>query len=429
MVLKYFSPSFTKRRRKALTAILAWELGAGFTHIQNLFGVARHLRSIGVECVIATADPRFDSWFRSIGCQTIQTYLWPVMRSGVALPPQRKVHSFSDILANFGLCEPTNLAAMLAHYETLFALVQPDILLCDNALGASLSARGRIPTIILGSTLMFMPPRLGDRFAPIDGAKSEPSWPIEFVLDRLNSGLGSYAKPPLNALSDLLDCNTLMPFGPAAFDPYLEHRIDQVLSPYCPDLPKESSGRSRTTIFVYLHEDAQSIKPMMDTIQKLPTGSRVYIPSLSEAWQKRLLARSLIVEQHMLSLKEIAENAACLVHQGGVTLTAAALAMGIPQIILARSKENEIAGRYVAEKGLGQIFPMMDIATAILHQKIGEVLGDHKLRQKAISDSTLYRSWFKDDPTHLVAVKAAKILALPIPEALEPVDQRLWLPI
>jgi hypothetical protein len=147
MVARFFSRKLPRNGKKTFKALLAWEIGAGFTHSQNLFGVARHLRSLGVECTIATADPRFDPWFRSIGCKTIQTYLWPVMRNDIDLPPQRRMHVFSDILANHGFCDPSNLGAMFAHYDTLIDLVQPDILLCENAFGAALAARGRVPTI------------------------------------------------------------------------------------------------------------------------------------------------------------------------------------------------------------------------------------------------------------------------------------------
>jgi hypothetical protein len=425
---RFFQWSNNRSLKRPMRALLAWELGAGFTHSQNLFGVACHLRSIGVECIIATADPRFDSWFRSIGCKTLQTYLWPVMRQGLALPAQRKAQVYTDILANFGICQPVNIMANLAHYETLFDLVQPDLLLCDNAPGAVLAARERIPTIIFGSTLMMMPPQQGDAFAPIDPAFPDPAWPINDILDSFNAGLGAFAKSPLFGVKDLFGQSVVMPFGPAAFDPYWHARQEPVLSPYCPDLPEATSDRIGDKVFVYIHETMQFNKAVFDAVSSLPTGSRIYIPSLSAEKQKRLQARGMSIETTMLALQDIARDAGILIHHGGVTLTAAALALAVPQVILAQYLENEIAGRFVAHKGLGSVHSVKNLAHKDIPGDVTSMLGNKKLKQKAVQDAAEFRDWFAIDPTYEVARKAAEMLGLEPPKPLPSVDHRQWSP-
>jgi len=418
---------FRLRKARAPRALLAWEIGAGFTHAQNLWGVARHLRQIGVEALAVLADPRFDPWFRTLGVRVAQTYLWPVMRATSLSPPQRPNIAFSDILANYGMSDPVHVGAALAHYETLFDLCQPDIVLCENAFGALLAARGRVPAIVFGSTLLFMPPIRGDGFAPID-PEAEPSWPVEEVLDGLNAGLGAQARAPLAVLTDLFDV-AVMPFGPAAFDPYAAYRgAEAILPPHCPDLPAGVNG-DRREIVVYLHEAAQLAEPAMRALQKCPAPTRVYIPSLAEDWRASFLARGIIVEERMMPLEMIVKNARCLVHHGGVTLTAAALAHGVPQIVMSRFYENGLAGRYVAERGLGDHRRLDTISVEWFASALARVLNDPHVHARAREAAAECRSWFSGDPTHAVACKAAEILRLKPPPNTPARGPSEWSPL
>jgi hypothetical protein len=406
---------FWSRKARAPRALLAWEIGAGFTHAQNLWGVARHLSRIGVECLVAMADPRFDPWFRTLGARVAQTYLWPIMRSTGLLPQSRPNRVFCDILANYGMSQPGNVSAALAHYETLFALFQPDIVLCENAFGALLAARGRAPAIVFGSTLLFMPPRLGDAFAPIDPGAPDPSWPVAGVLDGLNAGLGALARDALFSVADMFDGAAVMPFGPAAFDPYGGYRKEPVLPPYCPDLPHGVVNGTGDEIIVYLHEAVQLVDPAMRAILEFPAPVRVYIPALGDDWRARFVAGGIVVEDRMMPLRMIVEKARCLVHHGGVTLTAAALAHAVPQIILARFYENGLAGRYVAERGLGAHCRLDSISAEWMLSALDRVLSDPRLPERALATAPACRAWFAGDPTHAVACKAAEILRLKPP--------------
>ncbi len=419
---------FSSKRRQPPHALLVWEIGAGFTHSQNLFGVARHLRATGMDCTIATADPRFDPWFRSIGCRTLQTYLWPVMRSGIVLPEQRPAHVLGDVLANYGVCDPANLTAALAHYETLLDLVRPDIVLCENAFGAQLAARGRAPVVVFGSTLLFLPPLEGDGFAPIDPALPEPSWPEDRVLERINAGLGGMARPPLMRIADLFDVAEVLPFGPAAFDPYAHARTGRVLPPHCPDFPAGAGIGAGRGVIAYLHESAQFVPSVMKALLRLPEGSRIYIPSLAEPHRAAMQAAGLIVADRMLTLSEIAAEAGCLLHQGGVTLTAAALALGIPQVILARFHENGIAGRYVTERGAGAVHRIDDVKAGWISTALKQQQGE-AARQAAAACASEARSWFSGDPTHEVACAAARQLGLPMPPLTPMPAHQAWSPV
>jgi hypothetical protein len=313
------------------------------------------------------------------------------------------------------MSQPGNLSAALAHYETVFSLFQADIVLCENAFGALLAARGRAPAIVFGSTLLFMPPRLGDALAPINPLDPDPSWPVAGVLDGLNEGLGALARGGLSSIADMFDCAAVMPFGPAAFDPYGACRTEQILPPYCPDLPQGAINGNGDEIIIYLHEAVQLVEQAMLAILQFPAPVRVYIPALGDEWRARFLAKGISVEDRMMPLQLIVEKARCLVHHGGVTLTAAALACAVPQIILARFYENGLAGRYVAERGLGEHCRLDSVSSEWILSALDRVLSDPRLEERAREAAPECRRWFMGDPTHVVACKAAEILRLKAP--------------
>jgi len=416
-----------RAKRRAPRVLLAWEIGAGFTHTRNALGVVSHLAANGVSCIFATADPRFDPWFRAHGASLTQTYLWPPMRVGAAVPECREARTLTDLLANYGLGDPANLAAAIAHYDTLFDLVRPDALLCENAFGAALAARKRIPTVLFGSTLLFMPPRDGDGFAPIDPSAPEPSWPTQDLLDSVNAALGASARPLLSCAAELMDCAAMLPFGPAAFDPYAHARTEAVLAPYCPDLPRSAPAGTRRETVIYLHESAQYLDELVDAVARLPGPKRLYIPALTQKRRSTLERAGVIVEERMMSLDAIASKARILVHHGGVTLTAVALALGIPQVTLARFHDNGVAGRFVAARGLGASMSVDSVDAERLRNAV-LACGAEDVARRAAEAAPEFRRWFDSDPTFSVAQATARLLgmdvlhasAAPIPPTFTP---------
>jgi hypothetical protein len=421
---------FARRSANAApTALICWEIGAGFTHSQNLWGVVRHLRHRGMRCVVATADPRFETWFRALGADVLQTYLWPAMRSGVVLPQQRPNRVLSDIFANYAVSRASDLRAAIAHYDTVFALVKPDIVLCENAFGAMIAARGRFPVIVYGSTLLFIPPIVGGAFAPIDTREPEPSWPIDEVVDEMNLALAATARIPLLNPADVFTCDGTVPFGPAAFDPYSDYRVGPVYAPHCPDLPATTAARPGANVVIYLHDITQMSAPIMDALAALRPPVRIYIPSLSAELRARFEAAGHRVETRMMPLRALAETAAMLVHQGGVTLTAASLALGIPQIILSRFYENGLAGRFVANANLGATRRLDLTDRQWLLDAVEAARNDKALAERCRAEAGTYRRWFNEDPTAVVAEHAATLLGVGGTSAPPVGDQHVWSPI
>jgi hypothetical protein len=405
---------------KQAKALLVWEGGTGFTHAQNIWGVVRHLQQAGVTCVVSLNDLRFAPWFHALGCPVLQSWLQPVLREGFATPEPQPARVYSDVLANQGFFDPAHLAGAIAHYDALFDLARPDLVLCENAPAALVAARGGMPVLAFGSTLSGMPPVIGPDFAPVDPAAPEPSHAPEALLTALNQALSASGRPAWQAISDLLRDVTVLPFGPAAFDPYRHARASPVLPPHCPDLDTGTVRGTERTIAVYLHEAVQYLPDIMEGLRQLPRGSRLYLPMLTDAHKAAFVAKGLVVETDRFALADLAANAGCLLHHGGVTLTAAMLALGVPQVILPRFFENGIAARYVAEQGLGAFERLDRAEPAWISDAACSVIADDDLQQRALDAAPFHQTWFSGDPTAMVAHHVIESLGLGPWQAAEP---------
>lgn len=409
--------------RRRPRALLIQEIGTGFTHARNASGIVAHLAANGVDCTFATADPRFDGWFRPSGARVLQGWLWPVARVGTSGAGWRNAVTYTDLLTNHGALDVHEIAGGLTHTLTLLDLVAPDIVLCENAPVAQLACRGRVPVITYGSTLAFMPPVVDGIVAQLsDGA---PAFPADAVLDALNETLALSALPAITGAADLVESEETHCFGPAAFDPYAHARQEAVLPPFCPDLPDDLA--SGNDVVIYLHERMQHDPRLADWLRALPGRKYVYIPALSGDAAARLAAIDGVdLAPRMLPLAEIGARGCCLVHHGGVTLTAAAAAIGLPQVILARFADNAAAGRYLAARGNGT-WQWVDrvetpwLADAVLHAR--------SLSGAARADARHFRSWFGADPTWRVAQGAVAHLGITDPKPGQHIDHAAHAPL
>ena len=68
-----------------------------------------------------------------------------------------RVNSFTDFLAHIGLKSSLAVTSAMAHYDALFSLFQPDLVLCDQAYGAMLVAREHLPVVAMGFCVRLPP--------------------------------------------------------------------------------------------------------------------------------------------------------------------------------------------------------------------------------------------------------------------------------
>jgi len=391
--------------------LLAWEFGAGRTHMLNLAGVAAHLRQAGVEGLASLYETRFAPEFGRLDIPVIQNYVWPARRRAPLAWAERPARGFGDVLANIGVANTAALRDAIAHYDGLIDVYGPDIVLAENAPGAILAGRERVPVIALG-TSSCLPPRAEDGLALYSGAGSRPSWPAAEVLIGINNGLFAADRAPLPNLSALFDIHGVYPFGPAPFDAYAGQRSVPVLPPYVPDMPARLPDNKGGELFVYLHGFVQQNEHFMTALADIDRPMRVYIPGLEPRFHDLLARRGVRVEEQPVPVTEILERSTCVLHHGGHQLTSICLAAGVPQAILAKEIDNRLAGRFLDANGIGAWCELRGMTVEQMQGLARSTFDDGELHERARAFAPRAAEWFPFDPTRRVADAVLELLGV-----------------
>jgi UDP:flavonoid glycosyltransferase YjiC (YdhE family) len=83
----------------------------------------------------------------------------------------------------------------------------------------------------------------------------------------------------------------------------------------------------------------------------------------------------------------------------------------VPQLILARFRENALAGRYVEAQGLGRVWRIDQIDAEAVLEAAAALRSDGELLGRARERAQEFRTWFGPDPTEVVARAAISIYA------------------
>lgn len=392
-------------------ALLAWEFGAGRTHYGSLLAVARHLRRAGVECLATLHDLGVaDREFAAIGVRTVQNFVWPSQKRFRGAWEAPRGNGFTDFLASIGLNSSEAVAACIAHYDGLFSLFRPDLVLCEQAYGAVLAARDHLPVVVM-ATATHMPPIVGDGFPLLPG-RTEPGYPVADLLHDINVGLGIAGRFPLADMADLLRRAIVVPLGPAEFDMYQDLRQGRVLPPLVSGVPDPVTLGERNELFVYIHGFAQRNEPLMAALAALDLPARAYIPGITAETRRRLA--SLDIHDEPVPVAEIVARSGAVLHHGGVQLTAVCLATGTPQVVLTKELDNRIAAAYVEAQGLGLGRELDGATTEWIDAAIRRACGDDEMRRRcAAAAPAFYAKWFARDPSELLASYVLERMDLP----------------
>ncbi|WP_188608137.1 nucleotide disphospho-sugar-binding domain-containing protein [Chelatococcus reniformis] len=395
----------TPRRPRAL---LAWELGSR-GNVAILLGVAAHLRAAGIECLAALADTRHDQHFLPLGIRTVQTVAWPAARGADVAWTQRPVFGLTDRLANHGLADPASLAGAIGHYEALFGLFKPDVVVCASAFGGLLAAQGRMPVVACG-TAQELPPIVAGVPVLFRGPAAVPSWPFPDVLDAINQGLALAGRFPLEQLGSVLAAEEVMPFGPDAFDIFAPWRSAPCLPAYAPGgLASRDADASESS--VCLDGRIAATPQVVAGLIRMDGPVRAGIPGLPERERRLLGEGGAVIGDAPAPLPQLLRRSRVLVHHGGPELAGACLAAGVPQVILAQADEGHLTGAYVRDRGLGAYQDVALATTGWLVDCVRHARSD-EIATACRAFAPTAQAWYGDDPALLVARTAARLAGI-----------------
>lgn len=397
----------SQARTRPRRALFCWEYGGGHTHVANIAAVAERLHGAGVECLVALHDLRESGRFAALGIPVVQSYVWPHARRWVPHDRERPHLGFLDVLGNLGFGEADWVAGAIAHYDGLFALFDPHLVLAENAYGVQVAARGRLPAIAFGFGA-YLPAIREGRFAFPETAPT--SWTAEEILAGLNAGLARAGREPMERLEDVFDVTALYPFGPTAFDPNAALRDGPLMAAHVPAFRPGLRAGGGTEIFVYLQGGDVQDPAIMAALLSIRRPIRAHIPDLDPADRALLTDASVLLEDGVMPIETIVERSRCVLHRGGVGLIAACLSAGLPQVILPKQPDHRVAGAFVAREGLGCQCEMAAVETAWLVEAARRAYDDEALIETCKAKAPAFDTWFVPDPAEIVASDALRLL-------------------
>jgi hypothetical protein len=374
-----------------------------------MLAVAERLRAAGIACLATLHDMRGSGGFARLGIPALQNHVWPQARRWAPHDQERPNVGFLDVLGNMGFGDADWVAAAIAHYDALFELFRPDLVLAENAYGAQLAARGRIPAIAFGFGEYLPVIKAGKFVFPETEATS---WRGEEILSGLNRGLESTGRAPLARLEEMFEVDAVFPFGPAAFDKNAALREAPAMPAHVRGLEPGLPARSGDEVFVYLQGFAPRSPAVMAALLSLRRPTRAHIPDVHAEDRALLTAAGVILEEDPLPIGQIVERSRCLLHHGGVGLAAACLSAGLPQVLLSNHADHRRSGDFVAREGLGQHCAFPEATTAWIVEATRRAYDDEALRSYCRARAAEFAPWFGSNPAERVAGEACRLIGI-----------------
>jgi hypothetical protein len=360
------------------SVLFAWELGSGLGHVLRIKRLATRLALHGVRVIAAIRNIATAHLLAEDGIEILQAPIWPGSLKGVSGFAESSA-SYGDMLAGHGLADAKVLTAMITAWDRILALTDPDLIVADYAPAAMLSARGRLPLAVVGNGFTAPPAEM--QSFPLLHHVSPPLRAEADVLDTVNKVLGLRNTPRLDRLPQLLssDMRSVQTFP--ILDPYRDHRAAAVDGPILST--PEPRRPDAHTIFAYI-ADGRSIRPdVLEALKPLGGRLRLFGPGLSAMQIAELSGAGATIELKPLRLETELATTRLLVHLGGLGVASAALAAGVPQLVLSVDIEKDLYGQALESAGVGHLVKIHDSAAQISSELIEELAQDNQVGAQA----------------------------------------------
>ena len=366
--------------------LLGWELGGNRGHALRLADLARTLRARGHRTSFALQRVDALAQADAQGDPVWQAPLTPRLLTSARRPTYGPPTGMGDILARLGMDDPGIVRAMIAAWRTLLGEVRPDLVLADFAPFLLLAARGRVPTVGLGTGFSCPPPQLA-RFPQL--VAHPPCSDQERTLASVNEGLAAGGDALLGSLPEIFAANRAATEDFVELDPYADGRQADLARPVPPDLA-EADG-SGEEVFVYVPERVDEKSPLWAGLAAARVPVRVHVSGASTGLLNPLAGLGFAVEPEPLPFERIAERSRLLVSHGGHGFVASALAVGLPQVVCHYDLEKLLNGVAVARLDLGGHVSLSAIRPEAFASSLVQLYRDEALAERARTAGEAFR--------------------------------------
>lgn len=386
--------------------LLGWEIGGNQGHATALLSLAGALRRRGHR--ISFALQRINAIAPELleGAAVWPAPVTPRLIINASRPRRGNPQSMGDIMARLGFDDAGLIEAMLRAWRQLLDAIRPDLVISEYGPFLLNAARGRVPTIGVG-TAFSTPPSCMGRFPSLTG---EPAaYDEERLLEGVNLALSRNDLPRVERFTRIFEASREMAGSFAELDPYAEWRRDPLVMPALRGGVPELAHGNGDEVFVYAPEQVRIEATLWDGLARSGLPVRVHVPNAPADLRHGLAAKGLEVEAEPLPFARIAERSRLLLSHGGNGFVCSALLAGLPQVIFHYDLEKLIHARAVTNLGLGGMVPMREIDPEAFAASLVEVYRNDDLAARARAAAPGFRSRY-DRPMEESIAEAADAL-------------------
>ncbi len=358
--------------------LLGWELGGNRGHVTTLLSIARELERRGHR--VSYALQRVDALAaEGETAEVWQAPITPRLLINTAKLRTATPATMGDILARLGFEDSNLTASVIAGWDRLLGVIRPDLVIAEYGPFLLTAARGRVPTISVGTAFSAPPPEL-DRFPNFSGGAV--AYPEERALAAVNEALRRCGRPPLDAFPRIYQADRVLAGGYSELDPYRGLRAEPLVRPSTSGAVPISPG-SGEEVFVYAPEQIQIEAKLWQGLVASRLPIRVFVSSVGEEYRNQLRRMGLQVEDRALPFSEIGRRSRLLVSHGGHGFLCSGLLAGLPQVICHYDLEKYVNAKAITELGVGGMVGLLQIEPEPFAESLVAVYRNQALLDRA----------------------------------------------
>lgn len=386
--------------------LLGWELGGNRGHATALLGMADALAARGHR--VSFALQRVDALppDRLNGAAVWPAPVSPRLLVNIA-KPRRPANTMGDILARLGCDDPAMVEALLRAWTLLIDTIRPDLVIAEYAPFLLAAARGRVPTIAVG-TAFSTPPASMPAFPSLNG--SPPAFPETEIVDGLNRALVRTGRPSLLAYPELLAATRTFGGSFAELDPYAEWRTEPLTMPLVAGgIPPEADPASEE-VFVYAPEQVRPDAALWEGLARSGLPIRVHTANMIPEMEQALRGHGFAVEPKPVPFARIAERSRLVLSHGGHGFVSSALMAGLPQVICYFDLEKYLHAEAITRFGVGGKVAMAQIEPDAFAASLRALYDNADLAARARAAAPSFRTRYERSKVELVTNAVEELL-------------------